>query len=144
MNAEINDTLVEIEIDAPKDIVWDAMINKMAAWWAKDCLALEGAAEMKFEPWAGGRQWVENEKGEQILWGTVIGIMPGRSVDIAGHTMPEWGGPALWLWKMEVIECGAGTKFRLSNSKLGKAGDVQSSQDGWQTIFEGLKTYCES
>jgi hypothetical protein len=121
------------------------MADQMGCWWPKDALALEGAQEMKFEPWAGGRQYVENASGQQILWGTVIGFMPGESIDIAGYTMPQWGSPALWLWRMEVSDGEAGsTKFRLTNSILGKDGGTDEYEQGWNMIFGAFKSYCEA
>lgn len=145
MNAVINEVVVELDIHASKDKVWEIMANNMGAWWPKDALALEGAEAMTFEAWAGGRQYVENAQGQQILWGTVIGLMPGESIDVAGYTMPQWGGPAVWLWRMEISAIDEGsTKFRLTNSILGKDGGTEDYEKGWQMIFGAFKEYCEA
>lgn len=147
MNAEIQEVVVELEIKAPRDKVWEAMLNQMAAWWPKDALALEGATEMQFEPWAGGRQFVTAPDGQQLLWGTVLMILPSKTIDIVGYTMPEYGGPAMWLWRMEVEDGEQGTtKLTLANSIIGRVTE-ESREDvtkGWTMIFGGLKEYCEA
>lgn len=146
MNAEVKEVIVELEIQAPIEKVWNAMLNEMAAWWPKNALALEGADEMKFEPWAGGRQYVETADGQQLLWGTVVTIIPKEYVDVVGYTMPQYGGPSTWFWRMAIEDGGeGGTKFRLTNSIVGHVTDesLGDTTEGWNLIFGALKQHCE-
>jgi len=147
MNAQIREIVVEVEVNAPRERVWQAICQEMANWWPIDCLALEGAEKMEFEPWAGGRQFVQNADGHQLLWGTVLTLIPLEYIDIAGFTMPQYGGPSTWFWRMAVTEDGEGrAKFTLSNSIVGRIDDagVEDATKGWTMIFQGLKQYCES
>lgn len=146
MNAEIKEVVVELAIKAPKEKVWNAMLNEMAAWWPKNALALEGADEMKFEPWAGGRQYVVTPDGKQLLWGTVLMVLPLKCVDVVGYTMPDYGGPSTWFWRMAIEDGEDGTtKFKLSNSIVGRVSDesLTDTTGGWNLIFGAFKEYCE-
>lgn len=147
MNAVIKETVVEVAINAPRDRVWHAMLNEMSLWWPKDCLALDGAEKMEFEPWAGGRQFVTNAQGHQILWGQVLMIIPQETIDIVGYTMPQYGGPSTWMWRMAVADgAEGGTNFSLTNSIVGRADEesIGGTIEGWTAIFAGLKEYCEA
>ncbi len=143
----IHEIIVEIEINRSQDVVWEAMLNEVSAWWPKDFLCLPDGPEIKFEPWAGGRLYEEKEDGSCLLWGTVLMITPGESIELTGCVSPSFGGPSMNFIKTSIQAGEDGkTLFRLANTVLGNftaegAGEVDA---GWKYLYGALKAYCEA
>lgn len=147
MEKMIHEIIVEIEINRSKEVVWEAMLNEVSAWWPKDFLCLPGDSEIKFEPWAGGRLFEEKPDGSCLLWGNVLMIVPGESIELSGFVSPTYGGPSLNFIKTSIESGESGnTLFRLSNTVLGRfTAEGESEIDaGWKYLYGSLKAYCEA
>jgi uncharacterized protein YndB with AHSA1/START domain len=147
MNPIIKQIVVEVPINAPKERVWDALVKELPDWWPKDFMGLPNSEKMKWEPWPGGRLFEETADGHGLLWGQVLSIMPGASLEMMGAVSPTWGGPSINMNRMEVQDAGSGTTlFRLTNSVLGNLSEEgeQNVTEGWKYLFAmKFKEYVE-
>jgi hypothetical protein len=146
MTNEINQFMLELDVNCPKDKAWDIMLNHMSDWWPKDFLCLEGSPEIKFEPWAGGRLYEETEAGAHILWAHVVMIQPGSFIETVGAITPTFGGPSMNYCRMALEEGEGGTtKFKLTNTVMGysKPEGKPRIEMGWNYLFGAFKAYCE-
>ena len=58
---------ITVEIKAPQDRVWAAMINEIDAWWLPQHRMAPSSKMMVLEPRAGGR-FYEEAPGGGLLW----------------------------------------------------------------------------
>lgn len=143
MNPQIAELAMELTINAPAGKVWSAMTDPSCAWWPDDFKALPRGV-MSFTPIAGGSLLETNEEGGSTLWGTVVMVDPGKSIDLAGPVTPAFGGPNLNFVRMAIEDRGEVTLFRLTNTIFGNVGDTSQINTGWEYLFGGLKAYCEA
>lgn len=135
----------EVEIEAPRERVWDAYMHELPKWWTKEFFCFEGTEEMKFEPFVGGRLYEEGPSGS-ILWATCYTILPGRALDMIGFMTPAFGGPCFTMWHVEFEESEGKTTLKLSDSLVGKVGEgtAENMGQGWSFLFGDLfKNYVE-
>ncbi len=147
MSCDVNEIVVELEIAQAKSVVWDKMLNHIEKWWPRDFLCLGETAVLHFEPFAGGRLYETTPEGASILWGQVVMVVPGESLDMIGAVVPAFGGPNFSMSRMSLTEGESGTtKFRLSNSILGRFSSEgkEDVTQGWAYLYGCFKTYCES
>jgi DNA-binding transcriptional ArsR family regulator/uncharacterized protein YndB with AHSA1/START domain len=137
---------IDLDIEAPAARVWEALIREVRLWWPRDFHIGGESSRMTLEPFAGGRLFEEWGDGAGLLWAQVIAIDPSRSIQLAGHLSPEYGGPATSIWKIALHETDAGTRLELTDSLFGRVdGKLHGSlESGWRTIFEGLKSHLET
>ncbi len=146
MKNEINEIILELAINCPRDKAWNTMLNKMSDWWPSDFVALPGSKGIKFEPWAGGRLYEQTDEGAHLLWGTAVNIQPNEVLEIVGFVVPAFGGPSINFCKMELADLPAGTtKFKLTNTILGHLSEEsrESTQEGWNYLYMAFKEFCE-
>ena len=146
MQLNIKELVVELTIDAPKDHVYNVMVNRLTDWWPRDFLGLPDAEKIQFEPWAGGRLFESTPDGRSLLWGTVVAVTPGSSLEVVGHMTSSYGGPSVTMWKLSVAEAEDGkTAFRMNDSIIGHfpPETEENMNQGWNYLFGALKEFCE-
>lgn len=137
---------MELQIDAPLDRVWTAILNEPARWWPVEHRICGPSGKMTFEPKPGGRLFEEAADGGGLLWYTVLAIAPGDSLTLAGYIAPPWGGPATSLLRLAVKAEKGGTVLHVTDSLFGAVDQkfAASAQQGWQQILgNGLKKFVE-
>jgi DNA-binding transcriptional ArsR family regulator/uncharacterized protein YndB with AHSA1/START domain len=137
----------EIAIAARPERVWQALVEEIGHWWPKDFYAGADAENFILEPRLGGRMYEDWGNGAGAVWYTVTEIAPPRSLGLAGHYPPVFGGPSTSILRLEVVagEAGEGAVLRLSDSEFRPVTEntFQSLDEGWRTIFNHLKEYVE-
>ncbi len=148
-SAHIDDLQLEIRINASNDAVWRALTDDIGTWWPSVSFAGRGGddAQGRFmlEARPGGRMWEDWGDGNGLLWGTVINITHGARLDIVGTTGPEWGGPFLWYGSFRVEADGDATRFRFSESGIGRvtAKIAEDKTSGWRFLFDTMRAHIE-
>ena len=138
---------LEIPIDAPRAHVWRMLTEEPHRWWPRDFYASERPIGMRFDARLGGRLFEESENGGGVVWYTVIGLDPGRSIDLAGHLTAAFGGPSQTLLRLMLREQGAQTVLEVTDSVVGNVSDrtSKSLEEGWRVLFDGgFRTFVEA
>jgi uncharacterized protein YndB with AHSA1/START domain len=138
---------IEIPINAPPELVWRAFVEETGRWWLKDFYASAAAKSFIVEPRLGGHVYEDWGNGAGALWYTVISIDPPRSLELAGHLTPAFGGPAKTYLRLDFVADGRATRLRISDAVFGRVSDASMEQlrAGWEKLFgEGLKAYVEA
>ncbi len=135
----------EIAIAAAPERVWQALVEETGRWWPKDFYAGANARDFILEPRLGGRMYEDWGNGAGATWYTVIEIAPPRSLGLAGHYPPIFGGPSTSILRLEVVPAEGGAVLRLSDSEFRPVTENTSSSldEGWRTLFGALKEYVE-
>lgn len=137
---------VEINIDAPKEMVWDAITDKIGLWWRKDFLTSSKAKSFKLEPKLGGMMYEDFGNGEGLVWAKVIGIDAPNVIQLRGNLAAEFGGPATSFLKIALVEKDKGCTLQLTDDLFGAVSEntKKSQTEGWKVIFgQALKSFVE-
>lgn len=146
MDARIALVALEIEIDAPRERVWSALVKETSLWWRKDFYVQASARGMVFEDHIGGRLYEDWGEGSGVVWGTVIALDRGRSFDLVTQSALAWGGPRTSMLRVELADRGTRTTLKLTDSIHGRVDEsgASSLHEGWTLLFaEGLKPFVE-
>ena len=138
--------ICETTIHADAATVWRALVEETNAWWLKDFYTRPDAV-FRIEARLGGRMFEDQGEGAGLIWGNVIGVDPGRALDIQGYLTQDFGGPALSYLAIRLEEKGAATRVNVTDTIFGfpSPGTAASMRDGWQILFEqGLKAHVEA
>ena len=147
--ARIADLQLEVRIAASPDAVWKALTDDIGQWWPSSFYCGSGDDENSrsflLEARPGGRMWEDWGDGNGLLWGTVVNVVAGKTLDVGGIQGPAWGGPSTWFSSFSLEADGDGTKLRFSDSGFGRISDsvVDSKQTGWRFLFGNIKAYLE-
>lgn len=136
----------EVRIAAAPERVWRAIVEEISQWWRDGFYALPNAKGMRIEPRIGGAMYEHADDGSAVVWGTVIGLQPGRSIDFAGNLTTAFGGPAHVLLRFELTAQDAATLVKVTESRIGNvAGDAApSTKKAWALLLDGgLKPFAE-
>lgn len=144
------DVELEIPIDAPRERVWNALVDEIDGWWRKDFVDRATRAFI-LEPRPGGRVYEDWGEGRGRLWYTVASIEPPSRLLLSGQFFPVYCGGSLGTsyltLALEEAKGGGGrTLLKLSDSVIGRlAGDFASElTQGWQLLIrDSLKPYAE-
>lgn len=135
---------LEIPIDAPRDRVWKTLCEDPTSWWPRDFYAT-GAKRFVIEPRLGGSFYEDAGDGAGLVWYTVMGIDPKKSMTLSGFIVPDFGGPATSLLELKLEGSGKKTVLKVSDAHFGKRNEECDREEGWRTIFEaGLKRVVEA
>jgi len=137
---------VEIEIDAPREKVWDAFCDDMASWWRDDFKTDERSKGASLDVRLGGHLAEDYGDGDGLIWMSVVLLKKGERIDFVGHSSAEWGGPSAGYHSFTFHEEENRTVLRLSESYHGRvdAASATSLEDGWKMLLgEGLKPWVE-
>ncbi len=138
---------LEVVIHAPKEAVWKALIERPDAWWVADLRCVPGGSTVSLEPHAGGQLVESSPEGGSLLWFTVIAIVPGTSINLAGAIAPPFGGPCQTYLYIELEEVQGTTRVRMTNSMHGHINEAMlpDMEGGWQLLLDkGLKALVEN
>jgi len=141
------EVLVEVEIDAPRDRVWQAFVADTARWWHPGFNTRPHGVRFTIEPVLGGRMFEDWGGGDGQLWGQVNGLETGRMLQIVGDTDKPWGGPSrnIMTWRFEDAE--GGTLVRLQHVLFGNVDEQTgaSFEEGWKVLMRDcLKRFVET
>lgn len=146
-NARSASVKLEIEINAPRDKVFDAITRNLNSWWPKELHIFGEGSKMSFDPKPGGNMVETSEDGGGIVWGTVLTIIPPQSMQAVGHVLPPWGGPCVSYVDYSLEEKDDGTTLlKFTDYLVGEFSDkmLSSLDGGWKLAFEqNLKPFCE-
>jgi uncharacterized protein YndB with AHSA1/START domain len=147
-SAVVCEVLLEIAIDAPRERVWEAIVEETASWWHKDFYTGPGAVGFHMQPKLGGFVYEDWGDGNGQLWGTVTGVRAPEYLQSIGDTSPDWGGPnrGIMDWRLEAADDG-GTLLRFRHALFGNVSEQTraSLQGGWTLLLEQcLKAYAET
>lgn len=139
---------LEVPIKAPRERVWDALINETNAWWLPDFHMVGEGSVVDFDLSPGGRGLIEHlEGGGFLVWYEVQFYMPERfTIYLVGNLAPEWGGPATTNLKLSVEETPTGSVLKISDAHHGRidAKHLSSQKSGWKQLFtDGFCAYVE-
>lgn len=137
---------LDIRIAAAPARVWRALTQDTAKWWPADFLCAPDSKGVKLEAWPGGRLFEEAENGGGLVWFNVVALTPPKSMHLAGHIIPPYGGPATSLLYLSIDRTPSGSILRVHNSVLGYISKSQlaGTIDGWRQLFVGgLKPFAE-
>lgn len=139
---------LEIPIDAPVERVWSTLVDDIGSWWLPDYYATSAPHTMVFEAEPGGRVFEKAEDGSGLLWFLVTSVTPQKSLHLAGHLSPPFGGPATsQLYVVLEERDGGGTQLAITNTMFGAVDEESRSQveAGWRALFaDGLKRCAEA
>ena len=138
---------IELNINAKKPRVWQALTEETGQWWKKDFYTNPKTREFVLENRLGGLMYEDTGSDEGLVWASVIGIDSPNSIQFKGQLSPKFGGPAISFMKIQLEDSGDETLFRITDTIFGSISEnlQKSLTEGWQAIFEeGLKPYAES
>jgi len=145
--AEMAQLGMEIDIDAPRERVWEALTDKIGEWWPPEFFAggKDGKRHYILEAIPGGRVYEQWDDGGGILWGNVVCIEPNVRLQTLGATFPNWGGPTQGYATWELIPHSNGTKLAFSESMLGRISRTTEDEKnkGWTFLWDSMKAYVE-
>ena len=133
----------EFSLTMPASVarVWHALVHQINDWWVTSFHMLGPQSRVHLEPIAGGRLF-ESAGDQQLLWYTVIAIVPGESIELAGYCSAKYGGPTTTMIAIDLSALTpTTTQVRFSDSLFGKVtdGQVNSLCNGWKELFtDGL------
>lgn len=129
------DVVNEVEVDAPREKVFDALLQ-IAQWWPH---RFRDGAGSVFEPRPGGR-WVEDwGNGDGALYGTVTRLSRPSTLTITGPMGMQ--GPVVGVWSVDLEEAGPGrTVVRGSHRAFGDISPetAQMYEHGWGGVYAAL------
>ncbi len=137
---------LEIEIQAPRKVVWSALTEEINAWWLAGFRMVGDGSVLTLDARAGGQLVESREGGGSLLWYTVQMCLPEESLHLVGFIAPEWGGPATTMLELSLEDLRGGTLLRVKDALFGVVSkkNAFSLRDGWGQLFgEGLKRHVE-
>ncbi len=137
---------LHIDITAPIDRVWKALVKETGKWWPRDFYTNPDARNFIIEPKLGGRMYEDWGKGEGLIWATVTGVKAPTMLELAGVSSPAWGGPNTHYHAFRLVATNEGTRVDFTDAIHGRVSDelAKSLHDGWVMLFEeALKQHCE-
>ena len=140
---------LEVEIGAPCEKVWEAVVNETNAWWLPDFHIMGPNSTVTFDTEPGGKGLVEaDENGAALLWFAVQYHSPMEyKIYLFGHVAPDWGGPSTSFLKLELEESEGGCILKVTDAQHGNLDEksIESTSAGWTQLFNsGLKQYVEN
>lgn len=137
---------LQVEINATKDKVWNAITLDISAWWLPDFYFYENS-KIILEPFPGGRLFEDGGENGGGIWYNVLNINPKDSIQFVGNLSPQFGGPAATFLNLSLKEENEKTILTIVDSLFGflQPGTEKQIEQGWKMLFEkGLKAYIEN
>jgi len=110
---------LETQINASPEIVWTALTAHTSEWWTKDFYTSPKTKSFHIQAHIGGMMYEDMGNGEGLVWATVIGVDKPNSLQMKGQLSPEFGGPAISFFKIDLQANEQGTLFKLSDTYMG-------------------------
>lgn len=135
---------LEISIAAERSRVWQAISTKASEWWPSEFVTSERTERFVIEAKLGGRAFEDFGNGDGLVWYSVIGVDTERQLNMAGHLLPPFGGPATTALSLTLVTQNQGTLLKVRDDRFGILGGA-SPVDGWRIVFDdGLRCYLET
>lgn len=144
---KVCETLVEVLIQAPREKVWQALVDDAASWWPKDYYVSAEGARFKIDARIGGHMWEDYGDGEGTIWATVTQCKKHEALRMSAEVWPEYGGPARTVQRYNLEDQDGGTLLRFRDTMYGRVteGALKSMQAGWDYLLgKAFKDYVES
>jgi len=131
---------IELEFTYSADVkrVWKALFSETSKWWPAEFYNVPSPKGFHIEAKLGGRMYEDWGNGAGLVWGNVIGVDPGKSVDLIGYLTPAFGGPAMAMLKFTFKKSGKKTTLQVSDTSFGQITDakLESTREGWMWLFD--------
>ena len=141
-NAQIANFSMSIDIARPPNAVWEALTNRIGAWWPGEFYGggKEGGRNFVLEAQPGGRMYETWDDGGGVLWGQVVGVKPNEQLQVLGSVFPNWGGPTQWFGTWDLTKRDAGTRLEFSEADVGTVSDasIREKDKGLDVSLAGL------
>ncbi len=135
-------------IEAKPETVWHAIVVDLNNWWNDSFYVTPKPHRIIIEPHAGGRMYETSDDGSELLWYTVIGVEPQKSLTLTGHFSPPYGGPASTILQIDLEQMGPDvTRLHITESSYGCiTGDTEKRlREGWTLLIKDcLIPYLET
>lgn len=115
---------------------WQRLVADIDQWWPADYRVLPGS-RMQLDLRPGGGLCERGAGDDGVLWYTVQAIHAPHWLVLSGFIAPPWGGPAVSLLRLSVVEGDGGAELELHDAILGRA-DAAAVEAGWRAIFAGF------
>ncbi len=81
----------EVTVNCTPERAFDVFTHQFQSWWPASHHVGEGElAEVRIEPWAGGRWYELNTRGTECDWGYVLAWDPPAGLDLAWQLSAEF------------------------------------------------------
>ncbi len=137
---------VEVSIARPPEAVWTSLTEEIGAWWLEGFYAGTNPKGFRLEPELGGRMYEDWGDGNGLVWYTVLGIEPPKSLFLSGQITEDFGGPASTCVRVLLEPDGDGTRVRLTDDLCGRVTEESAGkiEGGWRALLtDGLKAHVE-
>ncbi len=142
----VQNILVEILIEAPRERVWNTMVLETSSWWHEDFYTAPAPGGFHIEARLGGHMFEDWGGGEGQIWGQVVGLRAPEFLQVSGDSSKDWGGPHRSIMTWRLTEEDGSTRLTLEHSIFGHVSPATSAslESGWLTLFrDGLKAFVE-
>jgi len=146
-DVSVANILVEVTVEAPRERVFEALVDETAGWWHADYYTRPGLGSFHIERKLGGMMYEDWGSGEGQIWAKVSGLKAPEYIQLAGDTDKDWGGPSRGIMTIRLEADGEQTRVRFENSNFGRISEEtrNSLEVGWkQLLGDCLKPYAES
>ncbi|RLQ95544.1 metalloregulator ArsR/SmtB family transcription factor [Falsibacillus albus] len=132
----------EVEINAPKDIVFDSLTRHIDKWWAYRLCGAE--SNLSIDPKAGGKFIEKGKGGNAALWGTITYFDPNNEIRLEGLLGMQGAVISAYGYRLETY--GNLTLLKLSHQASGLLDPEwhQAHEEGWKELLGTfLKEFVE-
>jgi DNA-binding transcriptional ArsR family regulator/uncharacterized protein YndB with AHSA1/START domain len=123
---------VEVTIEAPREQVFDALVNHVGDWWGH---TVEDG-KVVLEPWVGGRFFEESGDGEGFFFGKVTALKAPELLRITG----PYGmtGAVVGVAETRLRADGKRTVVEVTHRAWGDVDEAaqKSYSEGWRALYE--------
>ena len=140
-----SETKIEIDLHAPQQRVWDALVHEATHWWPRSFYSSPRTKKFVIEPKLGGRVGEDYGGGEGFNWYVVNGVDSPNFLLLVGYMGPPFGGPFCSLLRLELAAAGdKETKLTITDAVFGQVAGCDN-EAGWRQIFDdSFRPYVES
>lgn len=135
-----------IDIAAPRERVWTALTDEVAAWWHPGFFSREGAERFVVEAELGGRVFEDWGGGQGLVWYRVTELVRSERMTWMGD-LDLKHGPARLQTSFRLEAVAGGTRLHLLECAFGRlpAKLRDDMAGGWQLLLGGcLKVFAET
>lgn len=135
----------EITIDAPKEKVFEALLNDTKSWWGAPYLSADNCTDIQIEAKVGGKFFETWGPSEGRIWGYVTQLKHNHFLEVTGPFCMTGAIHAVVCF--EVEDRGSSTLVKLSHDACGYISEESKSQYafGWKDLLgTRLKSLVES
>jgi uncharacterized protein YndB with AHSA1/START domain len=128
---------LEVEIDAPPNVVFSAFTRDVAAWWGEPYLICpERAIDIVMDPFLGGSFYEVWGGGDGACWAKVTQMRRYEVIELRGPL--GMSGAVNGVIRIEFEDLDNGTRVKLRHQAAGYIEDSTEARyiDGWKDLLE--------